>query len=280
VDYFLWGQGEIMFLGMFRSVEEVGFYTIAHKIPIMAISLIPYVFGTVLMPAVAEQFGKGDMAKIKRIYTHSSRYLMILSLPLATAGIALAKPIITVLFGAEYAPAIIIMQITFIPFAIRGLNHSVSSVIYGIKEPSFLVKIGAFLVVIAIGLNLLLIPKFGAVGAVIATSIPRVISVPLYIRFVSKKTGASWPMGDTFKTAISAVIMGLIVFIIQYYLGGILSLAVSIPIGIIVYAAALFAIGAVKREDFTLFKGVQKTLPAPLRKPYLALLTFAERMVK
>ena len=280
VDYFLWGQAEIMFLARYWPVEEVGFYSIAHKIPIMAISLIPFVFGRVLMPAVAEQFGKGDMEKIKRIFVTSARYLMILSLPIAAAGISLAKPIINVLFGAEYTPAIVIMQIAFIPFAVRGLTHAVSSIIYGIKEPSYILKIGVFLIVLSVGLNLWLIPKYGALGAVIATSVPRVISLPLYIRFVSRKIGASWPLGDTFKTVAAAVILGLVVFVIQYYLDGIPSLAVSIPVGIFVYVLALLALRVVNREDFTLFKGAQNIVPAPLRKTYIALLTTMQRVAR
>jgi O-antigen/teichoic acid export membrane protein len=280
VDYFLWGQGEVMFLGMFRTVEEVGIYNIANKIPILAIGLVPYVFGRVLMPAVAEQFGRGDMKKINQIYVTSARYLMILSFPLATGGIALAGPIISTLFGIKYASATIIMQIAFIPFAIRGLTHAVSSVIYGIKEPSFLVKVGIFLVVLSIGLNLWLIPKYGALGAVIATSIPRVITVPIYVRFVSKKTGAAWPMRDTLKTAIAAVIIGTAAFIIQHYLGNTLGLALGIPIGIIVYGVALLVIGAVTREDLHTFRALQKSLPKPLRKSYTGIMNLIQILIR
>ena len=205
---------------------------------------------------------------------------MILSFPLAAGGITLAKPIITTLFGAEYAPAIVIMQVAFLPFAIRGLIHAVSSIIYGMKEPVFILKIGAFLIVLSIGLNIWLIPRYGAIGAVIATSIPRVLSLPLYIRFVSKKIGTSWPMGATVRTALAAVTMGVFVFFTQYYLGSMVGLIAGIIVGVIVYVAALLAFNVVNKEDINTFKGAQNILPAFSRKTFLSLLTFTQKFVR
>jgi O-antigen/teichoic acid export membrane protein len=280
VDYFLWQHAETMFLGIYGTVEEVGFYNIAHRIPAMAITLIPYVFGQVLLPAVSEQFGRGDMEKIKKIYITAARYLMMLSLPIAMAGIALARPIIHLLYGSDYAPTIVLMQIIFIPFSMRGLTHAVSSIIYGIKEPVFILKIGVILVCLSIGLNLWLIPKYGAIGAVIATSIPRMLSLPLYIRFVSKRIGAPWPLGDTIRVVLASVVMGLVVFMLQHYLGIVLGLCLGVPVGIIVYIAALLVLHLAGPQDLTILKQIEPRLPFVLRKGYAAIIGLVEKFVK
>jgi O-antigen/teichoic acid export membrane protein len=279
VDYVLWQQAEVLFLGMFRTVEEVGFYNIAHRIPMMAINLAPYVVGQVLLPAVAEQFGKGDMQKIKNIYSTSARYLMMLSLPLAAGGIALARPIITVLFGAEYAPAIILMQIVFIPFALRGFNQAVSSVIYGINQPTFLLKIGVVLAAMSVGLNFWLIPKYGALGAVIATAIPRVLSLPIYIRFVSRKIGEPWPMRDTIKIVLASLIMGGVIYAVQAQVGVVTGLAAGIILGLVVYITALFFLRIIGERDLEILEKVQEMLPRRLKKPYGYLLKLSRNIM-
>jgi O-antigen/teichoic acid export membrane protein len=280
VDYFLWQQAEVMFLGIYRPVEEVGFYNVAHRIPMVLITLIPFVFGQVLLPAISEQFGRGDMERIKRIYGNASRYLMILSFPIATAGIALAGPIINILFGTQYASAIILMQIIFIPLAIRGLTLAVSSVIYGIKEPAYLLKMGVILVCVSIGLNLWLIPKYGAIGAVIATSIPRVVTLPIYIHFVSRKIKTSWPLVDTVRIGLASLLVGAVLFGLQYYLSDILSLVIGIPVGILTYAIALLIVRFLRPQDINILKQVEKSLPVSLRKIYAALIGVAERFVR
>jgi O-antigen/teichoic acid export membrane protein len=274
VDYFLWHQAEVMFLGMYRPVEEIGFYNIAHKIPRMVVDLLPYVFGRVLLPTVAEQIGRGDMEKVKTIYVTSARYLMALSFPIAVGGICLTGPLVNLLFGSDYAPAIVLMQIVFVPIALRGIIHSVSSIIYGLKEPGFILKVGIILICMSIGFNLWLIPKYGAIGAVIATSIPRMLALPIYISFVSRRIGIPWPMGDTARVALASVVMGLVVFMLQHYLSDILSLSLGVPVGIIVYATALLALGLVKPQDLRILKQTEKQLPLALRKVYAATINF------
>jgi stage V sporulation protein B len=262
-------------------VVEVGFYNIAYRIPAVLVTLIPFVFGQVLLPAVSEQFGKGDMEKIKKIYVTAARYLMVLSFPIATAGIALARPLINLLFGPEYAPAIVLMQIVFIPFALRGLTYAVSSIIYGIKEPAYLLKIGAVLVCMSIGLNFWLIPKYGAMGAVIATSIPRVISLPIYIFFVSKKIKKPWPMGDTVKIALASAGIGLVAFVLQHYLeSAVLSLCLSVAVSIIVFIIALLALGVVRKNDLIILKQVEQRLPLPFRRGFAALIGVVEKFAR
>jgi stage V sporulation protein B len=280
VDYFLWQNAEVLLLGIFSPSEEVGFYNIAFKIPSLTIALIPFVFGQVLLPAVSEQYGRGDMGKIKAIYSTSARYLMMISFPIAAVGIALAAPIIELLYGPEYAPSVIIMQIAFIPFGMRGLNYAVSSIIYGVKEPTYLLKIGIGLVIISIGLNFWLIPIYGAIGAVIATSIPRMLALPLYIRFVSKRIGEPWPLKATIRTSIAAVGMGVVAFLIQLYLGTALGLGLGIPLSIIVYIVALLLFGAVRAQDISMLRQIEKHMPTKFRRIYIGTLDLINKFVK
>ena len=280
VDYVLWQNAEVLFLGIFRPVAEVGFYNIAHKVPSIVIALIPVVFGAVLLPAVSEQFGKGNMESIKRIYANASRYLMMLSFPIATVGIVMARPIIFVMFGSDYEPSIILMQIVFIPFAMRGLTHAVSSVIYGIKEPVFLLKIGVFLVCVSIGLNLWLIPKYGAIGAVIATSIPRMVSLPIYIYYVSRKIDTPWPLGDTMRTVLASLLMGLVLFGLQYYLSDVLGLVIGIPIGILSYVIFLLIVRFPTQQDIKMLRQIEERMPIVLRKSFAVVIRVAGKFVR
>ena len=281
VDYFLWQNAEVLFLGLYRPAVEVGYYNIANRIPSVLVVIIPFVFGQVLLPAVSELFGKGDMEKIKRIYVTAARYLMILSFPLATVGIALAGPVIKLLFGPEYTPAIVLMQIIFIPIALRGLTFANSSIIYGIKEPGYLLKIGAILVCLSIGLNLWLIPDHGAIGAVIATGIPRVIALPIYILFVSKKIRTPWPVSDTIKIALASVVIGAMAFVLQYYVHSpILSICLSIPICIVVFVAVLLSLGVIKTSDLIVLKKVEMQLPSPLRRGFMVLIGVLDKFAR
>jgi O-antigen/teichoic acid export membrane protein len=279
ISYLLYGEAVVLLLGLYYPAEEVGFYTIASKFPSMVMTLVPTAFATVLAPAIAEQFGKGDMEKLKTIYFTSARYLMVLAMPLAAGGVALASPIIHLLYGADYAPVIILMQILFVPFVIKPITHGAIATIQGINEPAFIFRVGLFLGCLNIGLSLWLIPLYGARGAAIATSAPLILTFPFYIHFIHKNIGVNWPFTDTIKIATSAVFMGLVLYFCQIHLGMILSLVICIPSGIALYAAAIIALKVIGEQDLIILKGIQNVLPINIRKSYIIIIAFIERLI-
>jgi O-antigen/teichoic acid export membrane protein len=281
VEYFLWRQAEMVFLGVFRTPEEVGFYSVAVKIPSMAMALIPSVLGTVLVPSISEQFGRGDTHKMRMIYQSSARYLMVLALPLAAAGIALARPLVNLLYGPDYAPAILVMQVLFVPFAMMSIALAATSTMYGINQPSFILKVGLIMTSLSIGLYFYLIPRYGIMGAAIASSIPRLLCVPMYARFLRKKINVAWPLADTAKILLASFLTGTMLFALQKYLGSnILSLVLSIPVGIAIYVASILVLRAVDSQDLNRIKGLQKSLPPALRNGYVILIEQMERFVE
>jgi O-antigen/teichoic acid export membrane protein len=280
VNFFLLHQAEVFFVGLYLPVEEVGFYTLASKIPSMSATLVPSVFGLVILPAIAEQFGKGDMEKLKTIYLTSARYLMMLALPLAAGGIALASPIITLLYGADYAPAIVLVQILFLPFVITSINYATGAVIYGINQPAFLLKVGGLLALVNVGLSIWLIPEYGVVGAAIAGSVPRLFLLPIRARFVSKKIGATWPVWDTLKIVIASLIMGLVVFVLQSQLGTALSLALCLPLGVVLYIVTILALRVIGKKDVTILKSIQDSLPSTVRNRYSTLIRLVDSLAR
>jgi O-antigen/teichoic acid export membrane protein len=280
VNYFLWAQAEVLFLGLYQPVEVVGFYTLAAKMPVMVMQLVPIVFGMVLLPAISEQFGRGDMDKLRTIYLSSARFIMILALPLAAAGIALARPIIGLLYGADYEPVVVITQVLFVPFAMWSVTHATTAVIYGVNQPAFVLKVGLLLLCLGVGLNLWLIPWLGAVGAATASSVPRLLVLPIYIYFVYKRIGVSWPVGDTLRIALACSVMGVVLFVIQNYLGMALGLALAVPVGLPVYVVAILTLGTFRSQDIHILEGFQGFLPSALRKHYEALMGVARWVLR
>ncbi len=263
---------------MYRPVEDVGFYNLAFRVSSM-VALLPLAATFALLPAVAESFGSADMEKVNRIYHTSARYLMLSTLPLAVGGIALAGPLITLLYGVEYAPAVIILQVLILPFAIGSIAGAGDAVIRGINRPGFILKVTAILAALKISLLLWLVPGYGVNGAAIASSVPRVLALFVYIAFVLRNVGAAWPVRDTVKIFLASLIMGLIVYVLQSQLDVVPSLILGIPLGIMVYALLILSLGVIREPDLAIFKGIQDSLPMFLRKHYISLIRLMERIV-
>ena len=280
VSYLLWNQAEVLFLRLWCSAKDVGFYRLAFQLPTMAMGLVPAVFAGVLLPAISEQVGRGDIDKIRAIYLTSARYLMIMGLPLAAAGIALARPLVYLLWGADYEPSITLMQIVSVPLFMSAICGGSAAVIYALNKPSFDLKAGLVLGILSIGLDLWLVPKYGVLGAAIGSSIPRLLVLPVYSIFVSRNIQAAWPWADTMKIASACCVMGLALFAIQAHMGTIPSLVFSVPVGLAIYVVALLALRVVRQQDVQMFGRVQEYVPSALRKAYVSLIDLAMRTAR
>jgi O-antigen/teichoic acid export membrane protein len=278
VSYFLWSQAEVFFLSLYTTAKSIGFYNLAFRIPQVTINLVPFVLGRVLLPTVAEQFGKGDMNKIRAIYITSARYLMMLTFPLVAGGIALAAPIIHIFYGMEYHQSIALMQIIFIPFSMMGLIHASTSVIYAMNKPSFVLKSGLVIFIVSVALYFWMIPRYGVIGAAIASSIPRIAVFPIYNYYVYKKIGVHWPFGDSLRVVLAAVIMGASVFGVYQLLGDLLGLIVGIPLGVLIYFFFLVMLRFATPQEINLLRKVERRVPALVRGKYASLVDWIEAL--
>jgi O-antigen/teichoic acid export membrane protein len=238
------------------------------------------VFSQVLVPAVSQQFGRGDIDRIREIYLTSARFLMMAGIPLAVGGVILSGSIITLFYGSDYAPTIQLMQIMFIPFAVVGIADAAVGIIYGMNQPSFIFKMGLGLVVLSIGLNLWLIREYGVIGAAIGSSIPRLIAPIFYILFASKQCGVSWPYSDALKIIGSSVIMGAVIFGLKYFIDSpLLNLLILIPLGLLVQIFSLIMLKVIREKDIITFKRVQGGLPSGLQRIFGSILSPIESLV-
>jgi O-antigen/teichoic acid export membrane protein len=281
VSYFMGQRAEILFLGIFHPGEAVGFYTIAFLVSGSTIGVVLQVFSTVLIPAVSEQVGRGDMDRVRAIYLTSARYLMILGIPLAIGGIILAGPIIKIVYGIEYEPAIPLVQILFIPFAFLTIADPATSVILGVNRPSFILKVGIVMVILSLGLELWLIPIYGATGAAIGSSVARIIAPILYIRFASRQCQVPWPIKDTLKIILAALIMGAITFVIEQQIERpVISIVLLVPLGVVIHFTLIIVFRVIQEQDISTLRQIQGSIPRFARPVYRVILDFVETLIK
>jgi len=277
IGYLASNQLSTFFIESYCPVDQVGFFRLASRLSSMPMAILTTAFSFVLTPAIAEQFGKGDTGKIKMIYVTSVRYLLMVGLPVQVGMMVLAGPMIKVLYGMNYASAVLLLQIMLIPAAIYPISQAACAVIYGTNRPGFIFKTSILFALIGIGLSLWLIPRYGAVGAAIVNSIP--LGAIILSWYATKRAQVTWPVMDTVKTALASLIMGLAIFALQSRVGIILSLALGIPLGVAIYIALIFVFRAVHEEDMVILKNMQKSLPLPLRKPYIRFSGLVEKFI-
>lgn len=228
-------------LGIITGAQtENGYYEQAYKLITISLTIITSL-NTVMSPRMSYLYKEGKIDEIKTRLLKSMRFSLFLAIPMVIGLATTANGFVGWFFGEEYNK----VGILLILFAPIILIIALSNCLGGqcltpcgkrLKSAGALFC-GAFLNFIA---NLILIPKLGSIGAVIASILAELIITILYFILSRKYLNFNNLLKTSYKYFISSLVMGGVIFILYCVLPfGIISTFAEILIGIIIYFALL-----------------------------------------
>lgn len=261
LNYVVWQRSEVFFLGKFQPVSETGFYSLAYGIIEKVQVFLPSIFAGVLMPAISELYGKQQIDSIRKVYFLSTRYLLFLTLPITVEIICVSKQIIPILYGKAYLPMIPVLNILLISGCFAIIASAGFSVLYGIENQNFLLKWTLLMTFVNLALDLILIPKFAAVGAALANSITQIVAILGILIKVSSVLSGEFPLKDFFKAAIASSVMAISSLWIMHFSNRPLILIFSVIIGVGCYLSIILLTRFFSLLDLKLLGNFKKKIP-------------------
>lgn len=165
-----WKQSETLVLGHFHSPELAGLFDLAYKLPQQLLDFVPEAIWPLVLAAMSESYTK-NRERLREMVDLYYRLLFLIVPPLSLFGIVLGDRILAIVYGPASAPAGIYSQLLFAVFSLSFFGTPLSMAIY-VLEKSWANFLLAFLfAAINLGLDFLLIPRFGLVGAMIPVTV-------------------------------------------------------------------------------------------------------------
>jgi len=224
----------------------VGIYQISFKI-INAIQFLPLAFVASLYPAMSA-YWLDNRQQLAITFERAMNYLIIISLPISGGVIMLADKIILI-FKSGYGEAILPLQLSIAALLFMFTAYPVGSLLNACDKQKLNTVIMGLTVLASVILNLILIPKFQAVGASLAVLLSSIfmlvlglIQVPKIIEYRAKKILAV--LG---KSLLASALMIILIIYLKNYLNIIL----IVPLAGALYFAVLFFLKGFSREDLT-----------------------------
>jgi O-antigen/teichoic acid export membrane protein len=171
LNVIVWQRSELLFLGRFSGAVQVSYYAVPFALTSRGGDLLPGAILGVLLPNLTHAQGAGDHTRFNAVFGEAVRYLAMLTLPICLFGIPLAPTIIRVVYGPAFGPAAVVLQILLVSIIFSVLGQASQSALLGVESQGWLVKTGIAAAVLSIGLDLALIPRWGAIGAAVANTI-------------------------------------------------------------------------------------------------------------
>lgn len=158
-----------LMLGYFMTSVEVGIYAAATKVAVL-VSLPLVSFNTIFAPMISEFYSRNEMSKMESLFKITTKWIFILSLPVFLLFILFAQPIMGV-FGKSFMAGTLVLIVLG---SGELINAGVGSAGYilmmtGRSKITFL---NSFIIcALNVLLNYMLIPRYGIIGAGIATGL-------------------------------------------------------------------------------------------------------------
>lgn len=185
--YLLMTNTDIVLLGYFADPDDVGVYFAATRIA----NLMAFIFfslNALAVPKFAELHGAGKHLELQR-FVRGVIHAMFW--PTLAAGVFLlvAGEFILGLFGAGFEAGYPLLALLMLGFLARAATGPTEYLLNMTGNQNVVALIYGFAAVGNIGLNLMLIPVWGGIGAAIATAISVLVSTACLAIVVKRRLG-------------------------------------------------------------------------------------------
>jgi O-antigen/teichoic acid export membrane protein len=265
---------QVMLLGSLSTITSAGIFTIVDRVNLIGIVTYRSV-QTSIRPIVAELQSRDEWQEVGRLYQTSTRWGLMVSIPMTLIMVLFPKEIL-LLFGASFldgSTALVILALSEFIKVLSGMSGTIidMSGLNRLKMVNTIIQ-----VVMAVGLNLILIPRWGLLGAAAAVfislstiNILRMIQVYVIYRLLPFNHLLLRPCVAGLAAGTAALI-GNQILNLEHNL---LSLIIGIILVITVYSGVLYSLG-LPAEDLLVVKKYFKRIQSSIS----GVISFVKRM--
>lgn len=178
-------QIDSLMIGHFADETTVGYYAVAVLI-IQGIIILPTAIQRINVPTIATSYSKREYSYIEKLIKEIVHKTFLIIIILSILLIIFGKFLISLVFTADFLPAYSPLVILLIGYTIYAPLVSIGGTFSSIGKIEIEFQINAFCALINTVLNIILIPKFGIIGAAEATSISTIIIAITYVYSLKK----------------------------------------------------------------------------------------------
>ncbi len=256
-------------LALAVSVSQIAYFGLAFEMGHAAAFLFVAGLGGVGLAAMAAAYARQQMAHLATAWRTVAKLQVVLAVPLVAFCVPHADAIMGVLYGSSYAAAgpllALFLALNALVRLAGGGAHDAALYVLGRQQWVVVSRWGS-LGVLALG-DVLLIPRFGAAGALLAVGLAQ-LAAELFLLALARRALAR-PYPVSFMLRVLAALMPPLVVTIFWRPSTFLGLALAGAAYALIFAVCLRVIRPLDSED----EGLLREVSAPLRavlQPFVA----------
>jgi O-antigen/teichoic acid export membrane protein len=263
--FVLMSSSDAVLLEHFRNTTEVASFRVVQPAAVLN-QFVLQSFTLLFTPIASRLFARNDREGINNLYWQTAIWISVLSFPIFALTFSMSQPLTVFLYGQRYADSAIILTLLSFGYyfnAALGFN-GLTLKVYG--KLKYIVSINILAAIINVAINLLLIPRYGALGAACGTCGTMIVHNILKqtgLRFGTSINLFDWKY---FKVYASIVIAAVGLLVVQWVVPQNYSWTQPyLYINLAITGAVSLLVIALNRRSLNL----EQTFPELLRIPFM-----------
>ena len=196
--------------------SQVAFYDYSEKIVTIPLTFIT-ALSTVMMPRIANEFKKGNNAKIQNLLISAARFSMFIAIPMTVGLMSVASKLVPWYLGESFAPTISAI-VLISPIVISNTLTGISGGQYftATNQMKVLILSQFFAAVANVLINAILIPVYGFYGAAVATLITSFSCAIIQYVYLFRQVRLPGVLRSALKYAVFSLIMYIAIYLVTH----------------------------------------------------------------
>jgi O-antigen/teichoic acid export membrane protein len=250
---------QVMMLGSLSTITSAGIFTIVDRVNL--ISIITYrSVQTSIRPIIAELQSKDRWQDIEHLYQTSTRWGLLVNIPMTLIMVLFSEEILLI-FGESFVEGGLALTVLALAEFVKVLTGMSGTIIdmSGLNRLKLVNSI--FQVVLAVGINVYLIPRWGLMGAAAAGFISisvmnllRMIEVFIVYRILPFNRMLIKPFAAGTAALITVLILGTLIDVER----NLVTLIIGVALVIAIYSGVLYIQGLPEDDRLVIKRTINK----------------------
>ncbi|MDK2891255.1 MAG: hypothetical protein PWR21_1887 [Methanoculleus sp.] len=208
--YLVFSYADTIMIGYFMTEVDVGIYRVALQLTSIA-TFVTIALHTTLYPKISYWGKKDALPSVEPALARAFTYSLLLAVPVLVGGWLLGERLLYFFYGESFTVGAGALSVLLLMQVANVFVYLQTMCLNALNRPRDSFRVTAVAVAANIGLNLLLIPAYGIIGAAAATLVTMVLNAALANRALSRSIRVRmepWAVGHI---VLAALVMGAVV---------------------------------------------------------------------
>jgi len=159
-------RSDIVLLGFLRGTAAAGVYNVAYRV-VFLLMYVPHFASLAAFPIISRLHHRGP-AQAHELIQASLGWMILIGVPASVGLVLVAQPLVDLVFGPQFQQSVILLEMLAWLFFLSCLRNMLSTVMTACDQQAQRTRLETWAAIIAIVGNLVLISRYGLVGAAAA----------------------------------------------------------------------------------------------------------------